>query len=192
MTEAERLNLVRAHPLGEVEEGCLLEITSVEKKTGTCGKAFKPKHNMTKHAVKCVPCRHCGKTFREQLARHERRCARRPRGALRTLPTLATALPTPATDPALDDRREAFTGDVDADEDFVDVVRDSWHSIRTSLKRHEVQDVLNIRMWDPENDDFETTLGDKVQLVWKSWHWSAKVNASVGCVLVHKDGDRYR
>ena len=34
MTEAERLNLVWAHPLGEVEKGCLLEITSVEKKTG--------------------------------------------------------------------------------------------------------------------------------------------------------------
>ena len=47
-------------------------------------------------------------------------------------------------------------------------------------------------MWDPEDEDFETDIGVAAEKVWRSWHWSAKVNASVGCILVHKDGDRYR
>ena len=68
------------------------------------------------------------------------------------------------------------------------MVIESWQSIKTFCKCHSVQDVLNIRMWDPVDDDFETTLGDKVVAVWKSWPWSCKVNVSVGCLLTHKDG----
>ena len=71
-------------------------------------------------------------------------------------------------------------------------MRDSWSSIRSFLKPHRSQDVLNIRMWDPEDIDFETDVGSKVEQVWRSFEWSAKVNAGVGCILVHKDGDRYR
>ena len=88
----------------------------------------------------------------------------------------------------VDPKQEPYVDvNVDDDDEMARTVKESWQSIKTFCKCHSLQDVLNIRMWDPVDEDFETTLGDKVAAVWKSWPWSCKINLSVGCVLTHKN-----
>ena len=66
----------------------------------------------------------------------------------------------------VDRKQEPYVGvNVDDDDELARTVRESWPSIKTFCKCHSVQDVLNIRMWDPVDEDLETTLGDKVVAV---------------------------
>lgn len=156
-----------------------------------CGKQYVKRGNLLKHALSCRPCKFCGKTMKDKLLRHEKLC----RGKL-----AATSSSTPERNGERhvetlhinDTKVRPFAGDDDYTDPLRDTIVQHWQSIRTFARCHTVQDVLNVRMWDPENDDYETDLGDLVHRVWNSSPCSAKLNASLGCLLVHKDGDRYR
>ena len=153
-----------------------------------CGKKFARRGHLLNHITVCRPCKYCGKRLTVQLDRHERTCNGRRR-------PLAPGNVTDHTESLeiIDSKQEPYAGvNVDDDDELAITVKESWQSIKTFCKCHTFQDVLNIRMWDPVDDDFETTLGDKVAAVWNSWPWSCKMNMSVGCVLTHKNDGRFR
>jgi hypothetical protein len=84
-------------------------------------------------------------------------------------------------------------GGVDDDErEFMEVVKAHWGSIKTRHRCQKVMDILNVRLWDPENDSFEADVEKKVLKAWQSFNYKAKMNASVGCILVHKTNGRFR
>jgi hypothetical protein len=98
-----------------------------------------------------------------------------------------------------DPKPQPFSGDddddnvnKDVDDEFVEVVKAHWSSIKTKHRCHKVTDILNIRLWDPENDSYEVDVGRNVLKAWRSFNCKAKVNASVGCILVHKTNGRFR
>ena len=53
-------------------------------------------------------------------------------------------------------------------------------------------DVLNVRLWDPEVDSFDAGASEALTGAWKSAGWQCRINAAVGCILVHKETERYR
>ena len=53
-------------------------------------------------------------------------------------------------------------------------------------------DVLNVRLWDPANDDFEPDAMRWLRNAWNSLDCQCKINASVGCLLTHKVTGAYR
>jgi hypothetical protein len=55
-----------------------------------------------------------------------------------------------------------------------------------------VVDIVNVRLWDPEDNDYEIDVGEVVTNAWTKSQWKMKINASVGCLLVHKESGRYR
>jgi hypothetical protein len=83
------------------------------------------------------------------------------------------------------------TGNEDTEE-FVEIVNAHWGSIKTRHRCQKVLDILNIRLWDPEDDNYEANVGNNVLKAWQSFSCKAKVNASVGCILVHKTNGRFR
>ena len=152
-----------------------------------CGKKFVRRGHLLNHITVCRPCNYCGKRVSNQLDRHERTCSGR-----RNTPRNVVTDHTESLE-IIDPKQEPYAGvNIDDEDELAITVKESWQSIKTFCKCHSFQDVLNIRMWDPVDDDFETTLGDKVAAVWKSWPWSCKINISVGCVLTHKNDGRFR
>jgi hypothetical protein len=97
-----------------------------------------------------------------------------------------------------DDKPEPFVNDdVSASEtseerDFKDVVRRHWGSIMTYHKCQKIVDILNVRLWDPENETAEVDVEKYVIKTWNSFQCRAKVNVSLGCVLQHKTNGRFR
>jgi hypothetical protein len=62
----------------------------------------------------------------------------------------------------------------------------------SSFRLQRVVDIVNVRLWDPENSDYEVDIGEKLIKAWENSRWQMKINASVSCLLVHKETDRYR
>ena len=52
--------------------------------------------------------------------------------------------------------------------------------------------MLNIRHWEPTEKDYDVDAAKILTAVWKSERWRIKVNASVGCILQHKETGQYR
>ena len=52
--------------------------------------------------------------------------------------------------------------------------------------------MLNVRMWDPEVETFEANASEALSSAWQSAGWQCRVNASVGCILMHKVNGRFR
>lgn len=57
-------------------------------------------------------------------------------------------------------------------------------SMMTRTKRQSLVDIINVRLWDPENVSFKVKIGESRN--------QAKMNASLGCLLVHKTTGEFR
>jgi hypothetical protein len=55
-----------------------------------------------------------------------------------------------------------------------------------------VVDVVNVRLWDPEDEDYSVDVAEKLLAAWNTSRWRCKVNASVGCLLARRADERYR
>lgn len=75
---------------------------------------------------------------------------------------------------------------------FRPVVRRYWRSMTTRVKRQNLVDIVNVRLWDPEDDAFEARVGDALIEAWRDSRNQVKINASLGCLLVHKTTGEYR
>ena len=74
------------------------------------------------------------------------------------------------------------------DEELVDVINGSWNSMKTFFKCHKVMDVLNVSTL----KGMTPQVAEEFMKVWNGGTWKVKVNASIGCILVHKSTGRYR
>ena len=114
-------------------------------------------------------------------------------------PTEALSVCGPTLEDNVTDRGEAYpeieTNDVGLDEEDIelrDVVLSNWNSIKSFYKCHRIVDVLNVRVWDPEDSEFSANPVNALASVWNSGKWRTKVNASVGCLLQHKETRQFR
>ena len=53
-------------------------------------------------------------------------------------------------------------------------------------------DVLNVRVWDPELESYDGNAAELLTEAWKATRWQCKMNASIGCILHHRESGRYR
>ena len=96
------------------------------------------------------------------------------------------------------DRDEPFAHDGverlfdDGDSELKEVMRDNWLSIKSFHKCHRVMDVLNVRVWDPELESIDANAAELLVEAWKATRWQCKINASIGCILHHRESGRYR
>ena len=96
------------------------------------------------------------------------------------------------------DRTAPFTNDGDTfllddgDSELNEVIRDNWLSIKSFHKCHRVMDVLNVRVWDPELESYDGNAAELLADAWKATRWQCKMNASIGCILHHRESGRYR
>ena len=79
-----------------------------------------------------------------------------------------------------------------ADKRLATTIRTNWYSIRTFHRCHKVMDVLNVRLWDAEVEDYNPDVVAALEAAFREVDWQCKVNAGIGCVLVHKTEERYR
>ena len=72
------------------------------------------------------------------------------------------------------------------------MIKENWSAMRSFFRCHKVMDVLNVRMWDPEVESFEANAAEALSSAWQSAGWQCRINASVGCILMHKVSGRFR
>ena len=94
------------------------------------------------------------------------------------------------------DREHPFTGDMSEEgcdnEELLGVIKENWSAMKSFFRCHKVMDVLNVRMWDPEVETFKANASEALSSAWQSAGWQCRVNASVGCILMHKVNGRFR
>lgn len=88
-----------------------------------------------------------------------------------------------------DDEEGNENGEVDG---FEAVVRRYWRSMMTRVKQQKLVDIVNVRLWDPEDETFEARVGEEQVNAWQNSRHQCKINASLGCLLVHKTTGEYR
>ena len=97
-------------------------------------------------------------------------------------------------DIVVDDRDQPFTtNDEDwPDSELTQLVKRNWNSMKNFHRCHQVMDVLNVRLWDPEVDSYEPDAVTLLERAYKSAGRQCKINASVGCILKHKTNGQLR
>ena len=102
----------------------------------------------------------------------------------------------PHVDFSFGDRDQPFGGDGAEEElnndELLGVIKENWSAMRSFFRCHKVMDVLNVRMWDPEVESFEANATEALSSEWQSAGWQCRINASVGCILMHKVSGRFR
>ena len=132
-----------------------------------CGRWLVRRGHFLNHITTCRSCNYYGMIIVRQLEWHERTCEGRHWTMDHSVQPVDHTIGLNIVDP----KQQLYIGlDVNADDELVKTVTKSWQSKKTFCKCHAMQDVLNIRMWDPVDEDFETTLGDKVMAVWNHGH----------------------
>ena len=76
--------------------------------------------------------------------------------------------------------------------ELFEIVTSNWNSIKSFHKCHRVVDVLNVRVWEPTEYDYDIKPENVLRSIWKSERCRVKINASAGCILQHKETGQYR
>ena len=82
---------------------------------------------------------------------------------------------------------------VENEDELRDVLNSNWMSIKDFFKCHKIMDVMNVCLVTAnETTNIQQLTFDAFMRVWNETRWKVKVNASVGCILVHKTTGKYR
>lgn len=98
------------------------------------------------------------------------------------------------------DRQRPFREDDSLDDDggdgdsngFQAIVNRYGRSIMMRTKWQKLADIVNVPLWDLVNVAYEAEVGEALKLAWRQSRNQIKINASLGCLLVHKTTGEYR